>query len=129
MMNSFPLTFWIVALGFLLHQLLQKVFNYAIAFVDSYFDPFAAAVLGLFILKMERKHLWKQKQISFKWYEIMVITIVLALISEQLFPLLSEEFTSDPFDYIALALGGIYFRLFLNSSKVDTNRAQKWTLF
>ena len=109
-----PLALWMVAVLFLLHQFAQKILALHIPFIDSYFDPFAAAVLGLFVLQMEGKYLWKKKQFSFKWYDILVITIVLALVSEQLFPLLSEEFTSDPLDYVAFALGGVYFYYFLN---------------
>lgn len=120
-------TLWVIAVLFLLHQFVQKILLLPVPFIDSYFDPFAAAVLGLFILKMERQYLWKQKQFSFQWYEILVVTIVLALISEQLFPLLSENFTSDPLDYVSLAIGGIYFYLFLNKNVAaqNTKKPQK----
>jgi len=117
-----PFALWIIVIVFLLHQFVQKILEFPLPFLDSYFDPFAAAVLGSFVLRMERKYLWKRKQLSFQWYETLVITIVLALISEQLFPLLSEDFTSDLLDYVAFAIGGIYFYYFLNKEERKTAR-------
>ncbi|MEM8527166.1 MAG: hypothetical protein AAGG68_21175 [Bacteroidota bacterium] len=114
---KFPIAFWLVFFGFLLHQLLQKMLHFSIPFLDSYYDPFAAAVLGLFALRMERKYLWKKKRIKFKWYEVMTIVMVLALISEQLFPYLSNAFTRDWWDYFAFVLGGIYFYFLLNTAE------------
>jgi len=122
-MMKIPFALWIVAVLFLLHQFVQKILFLPVPFIDSYFDPFAAAVLGLFVLKMERKYLWKRKRVHFKWYEVFIIVILLALISEQLFPRLSEEFTSDLLDGVSIALGGIYFYYLLN--KEETKKPQK----
>jgi len=116
LLDNIPFTIWLVFWSFLAHQFLQKILLFEIPFLDAYFDPFACAVLGLSALKMERKYLWKAKNIKLKWYEILVATICLALISEVLFPYLSERFTSDPYDYTAFGMGAIYFSAFGNQT-------------
>lgn len=106
---------WIIAILFVAHQLLQYILHLPIPYVDSYFDPFACAVIGLTVFQWERVHLWRSQQRQLSLTEIVMVTAVLALISEEVFPRLSNEFYRDSWDYAALTLGGAYFYLFINS--------------
>lgn len=99
-----------------MHQLLQYVFHLPIPYVDSYFDPFACAVLGLTVFQWERVHLWGNQQHQLSFIEVIVVIAVLAMVSEEVFPKLSNRFYRDGWDYAAFVLGGIYFYGLINSS-------------
>lgn len=86
-------------------------------YIDSYFDPFACAVLGLTVFQWERVHLWGSQQGKLSLIEILIVTAVLAIISEEVFPKLSNQFYRDNRDYAAFVLGGTYFYWLINSSK------------
>ncbi|MEM0992860.1 MAG: hypothetical protein AAF847_17975 [Bacteroidota bacterium] len=90
-------------------------------FIDSYFDPFACAVLGLAAIQFERVILWRSSNFKLTWYEIVGVVIFLAFISEYLFPLLSDRFVRDFYDVLAYAAGGIYFYFFEQCAKKYTN--------
>ncbi len=97
-----------------MHQILQKVFNYNIPFADSYLDPFLSIPIFLNCLLLERRWLLKQPDFRFSNLEIVIITIVLAVLFEEGFTFFSDKFTHDPWDYFFYLLGGIFFRFFAN---------------
>jgi hypothetical protein len=121
LLNNLPIPFWIILILFVGHQLLQYVIGVPLPYVDSYFDPFACAVLGLSAILWERKYLWKANQHQLGAAETIVTTIVLAIISEQLFPFLSNRFYSDPFDYLSFVAGGIYFYFLINDRLIASS--------
>ena len=102
----------------MIHQILQKIAHIFIPFIDNHFDPFACSVLGLTVLKIDRKWLWSTQSTIFRWYEVLATTLVLAIISEEVFPRLSDAFTRDTLDYYALVAGGLFFYVFINREEV-----------
>ncbi|MEM9990633.1 MAG: hypothetical protein AAF738_02650 [Bacteroidota bacterium] len=106
----FPRLFWLIAVLFLLHQIYQKVLSSStFPIIDAYFDPFACAVLGLFVIKRHFSILEKKPRRQLKCLEVVLVVLVLSVISEEVFPLLSSRFTRDFWDYWAFAFGGLVF--------------------
>ncbi|MEM1326462.1 MAG: hypothetical protein AAGI23_10935 [Bacteroidota bacterium] len=106
-----PILFWVILTLFVAHQLLQYIIGASIPYVDSYFDPFACAVLGLSIFLWERNVLWKANQQQLGIGETIIATLTLAVVSEEVFPLLSDRFYRDPMDYLAFVVGGLFYWL------------------
>ena len=106
-----------VGILFLLHQLLQRGLGIDVPFVNDYFDPFACAILGLTALRWERQHLWHDRKVALRWYEIVLATLFLAVVSEELFSRLSDSFYHDPYDYLAFAIGAVFYTLVINRFK------------
>lgn len=107
--------FQICIVLFVTHQILQKILNYNIPFADQYLDPFLSIPIFLSLLLMERRWLLRQRDFYFSTFEVAIITCVLAIIFEEVFPRISTKFTRDNWDYVFYFLGGCYFRLFVIS--------------
>jgi len=104
-----PILFWIVLVLFILHQFTNHLFQLSIPFLDDYFDPFCASILGLYGVRKERRYLSGNRRINLKWYEIALIVFYIAIISEEILPRLNNEFVKDYFDYVSFTVGGIIF--------------------
>ena len=113
----FSISFWVILILFVAHQLLQYVVGLPIPYVDSYFDPFACAVLGLSIFLWERNVLWRANQKRLGIGETIIVTLILAVLSEEVFPLLSDRFYRDVMDYLAFAVGGVFFYFLINPQR------------
>lgn len=98
------------------HQVAQQIFHIKTPLIDSYLDPFIGIVLLLFAYKVEKIYLWKRKTGKLHILEISIIVVVIASISEFLFPLLSNDFTKDYFDLLAFAMGGMFFYFTMNKT-------------
>ena len=118
MLHKIPRLSWGIFALFTIHQILQKIAHISMPFFDNHFDPFACSVLGLTVLKIDRKWLWGNQSTVFKWHEVLAATLVLAIISEEVFPRLSDAFTRDILDYFALFAGGLFFYIFINREEV-----------
>ena len=94
------------------HQIAQQIYHLQIPVIDSYADPLLGMPVLLFAYKLERIFLWKRAQLSI--LEIFLVTLLVSIVSELLFPYLSTDFTSDPLDLIALAAGAIFYYYTLN---------------
>jgi uncharacterized membrane protein YhaH (DUF805 family) len=95
---------------FLSHQLTQKVLHLEISFIDYYLDPFCLTALFFPLLKIERKLLFDQK--AFSNLELVIIFTFLVAIFEGLLPYFYQQFTSDIWDILAMALGLLWFVFF-----------------
>ena len=112
MKKHFKLSFFTLAALFILHQILQKVFNLSLPFVDSFFDPFCFIAISLPLVQFERTILYKQEHLS--GAEAFIIFVILALVSELVLPLVSTQFIYDPLDFLAMFLGFAWFILLRN---------------
>ena len=112
MLGSIRPAWWVFVGIFLLHQLLQKGMGVDVPFAHEYLDPALSIPIMLGLWQVERRYLFGQTHLTL--LETAVGTIFLALIFEFLFPLLSDDFTADPWDYVAYSLGGLLFWLFVN---------------
>ncbi len=99
---------------FALHQALQWGLDIRMPIIDSYLDPFLAPTILLGLWLYERQLIWRAPALS--WFETAVATLLLAVIFEEVFPRLEEGFSRDLLDYLAYALGGLYFYWFVNRS-------------
>ncbi|NBG64526.1 hypothetical protein [Acidiluteibacter ferrifornacis] len=100
-------SFWIPAALFVVHQILQKGVAINLSFIDDYLDPFCLGALVPPLLLIERE--WLFKQTHFAKIEFVILLLVLMLASEWLLPFLSSEFVADPFDALAIFIGGCWF--------------------
>ena len=94
---------------FLSHQTMVFRFDYQNIWLDSYLDPFCFGAIALHLTSLERQ--WLFSATTFSLEEILGVTCCLAFISEGLFPLLSDRFTADWFDVLAIGSGALWFCL------------------
>lgn len=94
---------------FVLHQVIEKVFDFHIPFLDNYLDSFLALPIILSLHLVERRFIFKKPNYVFSVLEIVVISIALSLFFEEALPLISAVFTKDYYDYLALGLGAVLF--------------------
>ena len=107
---------WIICLiALILHQASQKLWGQSIIFLDNYLDSFLAMPLLLGLLLMERRWLLKWGQhYTLSLFEVGVAVIFFSLLFELAFPYWFEDFTRDPIDCLAYALGAVIFMLTIN---------------
>lgn len=116
-------SFWLPAVLFLLHQCTQKLAQISIPILDNYLDPFCFATITFPLLQLERKKIYKLE--SFRLTELFVYFIVLAVLAEYLLPLISSNFVSDPFDFLAMFLGMIWLTIYNPSFKIYNQQSLK----
>lgn len=105
-----PLSWWIPFILFVLHQSIQYGLGWNVSILDNYLDPLLVMPILLGLISLERRYFFEQAQLS--GFEITVITIVLALLFEEVFPLLKSDFIRDWWDYLMYGLGSLYFYFF-----------------
>ena len=110
-------SFWVPALLFVIHQILQKLIGVEIPFVDFYIDPFCFSALTMPLYMWERKMLFHQSGIS--KLEMLVLLTFLILFSEVVLPYFSSQFIADLLDVLMILLGGVWFYCFRPSRKVE----------
>lgn len=110
MMDSLrSLSFILPSMVFSLHQLLQFSLTIHIDFLDAYIDPLClGAIMPHFIL-IEHRLFYKKFHIT--CLELVVISLILSVFSEIVFPWLSASFIADWKDVIAIASGAVWFAL------------------
>jgi hypothetical protein len=97
------------SLLFAAHQLSQKVWGLSLPWADSYLDPLLCMPLLLTVYQIEQSWLWGRKKMPLA--EILIVTTVLSLVFEVIFPGLSHRFTADMLDVAAYFAGALlYFR-------------------
>lgn len=111
--------FIICCILFIIHQLLQKGFGISIPLIDPYLDNLLAMPIILTFLLLEKQFLFRRgEKYRLTISEIVIATLFVALISEWLFPALSERFTSDWKDVILYAVGALIFFFTINRKPV-----------
>lgn len=101
-------SFIVPAVLFLLHQITQHLLGVPISFLDAYLDPFCLGALTLYGVRIERKLLFNR---SLPIVDTLLATVFLIVVSEGLFPYLSERFVRDWWDAVAIASGAMWFVL------------------
>lgn len=109
--------FLICCILFILHQVFIMVFDVRLPQIDSYLDNLLAMPIILTLLLFERIYLFKWKNYKrLNLLEIVAATTFIAVVSELLFPLLSDDFTSDWLDVFFFFLGALIFYFTVNKS-------------
>lgn len=98
-----------------LHQLSQKAFQIEIPLADNYLDPFCLGALAPHILCVEQHFFYRKKKLNI--LELVFLTHFLSIVSEIVFPRISDRFTADILDCFAIALGILWF--VITSKKVE----------
>ncbi|PHN02032.1 hypothetical protein CRP01_33900 [Flavilitoribacter nigricans DSM 23189 = NBRC 102662] len=94
---------------FIAHQLLQKAWQISIPLADQYLDPLLCMPLLLGIWQWEKKLLFRHQITT---GEIWLLTLLLSLLFEIGFPLLSPNFTADWRDALLYFAGAFLFLTF-----------------
>lgn len=105
-------SWWIPALLFLLHQISQYGLGWQVPWVDAYLDPLVALPILLGLLVFERRLLFGVHRLDVG--EVVIVTIVLAVIFEEGFPRWQPAFIRDRLDYLMYFLGSFYFWNWVN---------------
>lgn len=103
---------------FAIHQFIQKILEVNMPFVDGYLDDIICIPIILQLWNWEKQYLLDDSNYSIHLIESLLLTILLSLLFEYVFPWLSPAFTFDLYDFIAYALGWCLY-LILNNSKVN----------
>lgn len=107
--------FVICVVLFVAHQISQKVLGISIPLADSYLDNLVTPPILLTLIVVERRILFKRGPgYTLNIMETTMGTVLIALISEVLFPYLSNEFTADLLDVLFYILGSILFYTTIN---------------
>lgn len=84
-------------------------------FADDYLDNLFITPILLTFLVVERRLLFKKgKNYSLSALEVVMATVLIALVCELLFPYLSRDFVTDWLDLLFYAAGSIIFYFFIN---------------
>lgn len=95
---------------FVVHQVIQKVFDIHHPLIDSYLDNLVAMPIILTLLLVERIWFFK-KGVTYRLplADILLATLYVSIISEFVFPIFSKHFTFDWVDFICFFTGaGLY---------------------
>ncbi len=108
--------FIICSVLFLIHQVMQKVLDIHFPMIDYYLDNLLAMPIILTLLLVERRILFRRKTYRLSVLEIVMATLLIILVAEIVFPLLSRDFTTDWWDVVFYVLGSLIFYLTINRS-------------
>lgn len=103
-------SFWIPAILFVVHQIIQKGLGIQFIFFDYYLDPFCFSALTLQLFVWERNLFFNQ--LTILKLEVVVLVLFLIVYSEFVLPYLFSQFIYDGWDIVAIILGGIWFYSF-----------------
>ena len=105
---------WIPLALFLLHQFMQKILGWNHLWVDSYLDDLLCMPVFLGLVLVERRWWLRQPAYCFPLFDTLLMILALSLIYEEIFPLISSQFTKDLWDYFYYFAGGIFFYFCIN---------------
>ena len=115
MRKYFSLYWWIAVILFLLHQFTERVLLWPIPLFDNYLDSFLAMPIILGLHLAERRYFFRAgADYTLSYFEVIIVTVFLAIIFEEGFPLWREGFVRDPWDYMCYAFGAVIFLLLIN---------------
>ncbi|MFP4090495.1 MAG: hypothetical protein ACLFUB_20975 [Cyclobacteriaceae bacterium] len=95
---------------------MQKVLDIHFPMIDYYLDNLLAMPIILTLLLVERRILFRRKTYRLSVLEIVMATLLIILVAEIVFPLLSRDFTTDWWDVVFYVLGSLIFYLTINRS-------------
>ncbi|MGB0861591.1 MAG: hypothetical protein ACPGXZ_01685 [Saprospiraceae bacterium] len=108
--------FVMASLLFVIHQVLQKIFEISIPLFDNYGDDFVGMPIILTIFLVEQRFIWKRVQTNLSLFQVVVFTILFAVFFENILPLFNHNYTADYWDYLAYGLGSWFFFITINKS-------------
>lgn len=110
--------FIICCVLFIAHQVVQLVFENRISFVHSYLDSLLAMPIILTLILAERIYLFRwNNYYRLNLLEVFLGTLFVAIVSEIIFPALSDDFTGDWMDLLFFVFGAFIFYFSINPKK------------
>ena len=107
--------FIICCILFVAHQATQQFFRISIPLVDNHLDNLLAPPILFTLLVAERRIIFKRgADYTLDQTEVILATLFLIVVSEWLFPFLSDNFTSDWMDVLVYVMGGFLFYYTIN---------------
>ena len=110
-------TWWIPALLFALHQVVQYGLGWKTPVVDDFLDPLLCFPVAFGLLLVERRWLFGVRRLTL--LGTVISAVLLAVIVEFVFPLYQPAFVFDPLDFVAYAVGTVYFYYLINPPPQD----------
>ncbi|MGO1815942.1 MAG: hypothetical protein ACTHZ1_03355, partial [Sphingobacterium sp.] len=101
--------FIVCSLLFVLHQILQKVVGLSFPLADNYLDPLLCMPIVLHLIVLERRFLRNRPGYTLPRSHIFGYFLLISIISELIFPIWSEQMTSDIWDVICYAFGALVY--------------------
>lgn len=106
------------------HQLAQKVFRVSLPWADSYLDPLLLMPILLQLVLWERRVLFaKGPRYTLEWWRVALICLLVSVLAEVAFPVMSPKFTADPYDIVCYGLGAFAFWTVWNKADRSATRA------
>lgn len=103
--RSAVVVWWLALTLWLLHYVAATAGWSYPAIFDWWLDPFLMPLLLLPLMRFERQWILRQSGYRFRPVELVALGVGLSLVSEGLFPLLSQRFTADWADVMAIGFG------------------------
>lgn len=112
--------FIICSVLFIIHQVLIIYFDVRMPMVDSYLDNLLAMPIILTLLLVERKYIFRWKNYErLSFVEVVAATVFIIIVAEVVFPLLSNDFTTDWWDVAFFFSGAILFHVTINQRATE----------
>ncbi len=109
---------WYIAFAiFALHQLVQYGLGWHTPYVDAYLDPVLCLPVILGLWMAEAEYIYGVERLGV--LEVVVAGTVLSILFEEGFPRWQPAFVRDWWDYLAYALGGLWFWWWINPEPED----------
>lgn len=91
------------------HQILQRLLQINVSFLDYYFDPFWSIPFLLSGFVLERRYLLRVADFRLSLLDMLVTTIAFGFLFEYVFPYYFPAFYFDPYDFVAYFAGMVLF--------------------
>lgn len=112
--------FIICLLLFIIHQVMQKGMNIHYKWFDRYLDNLLAMPVILTLLQAERIFLFRKgSAYRLTFFEIVMATLYIVLITEIIFPVFSKDFTRDWADTFFYFAGSLLFCIINKTDKLQ----------
>jgi len=113
---------WIPLFLVPIHQFSQYVLGLDLGLIDDYLDPILCLPVLLGLWLTERRVFFRVDRLT--GLEIMVASLILSFVFEEIFPRFQPDFVRDWWDYLAYAAGAVWFWWMINPAEEDVARSQ-----
>ena len=112
---------WIIAaLLFAAHQLAERFFDIHQLQIDNYFDAFLFPVIVIPLILADTRRRLKDHSYKFPPAAVSGVVAGLVIVSEIIFPALSDRFVADKIDALLIIAGGLLYYFIFNSGREIT---------
>jgi hypothetical protein len=110
---KYYLTTFILGIGFLLHQYIQKIQGYNIALIDSYFDALICIPFVLYLIGLTEYLIFHKPLKVYSLQTVLGTSLFFIIVFEWLAPFYLQIGISDYIDTLLYLIGAILY-LFIN---------------